>query len=745
MNKKLKTNNFLSKKCYNAILNIKNFAMKKYLLLLLILFITLYNSILCESSLKLEKRVYTKSELDSLVALLKGANDNKKIDILIELTYGNLLNKSVALKYFKEGYDLATKNSDEQKKAQLLLEKGKTFDKNKEHSKGIEQFIAALKIFKKLEDKKGIGTSYNFIGQAYYNKNDQVKAVEYYLYSLDILRSIDDKEGIAICANDLGIVNYFLGNYDVSLKYYIEALSIKEKLNKINSLAISYNNISLVYFALKNYDESLKFLFKASELNSNIKDFDGISAILSNIANIYVEKGNTQLAYEFSLKAIQESRTRNNNVILANSYYNLGKLFLYNDEYITSKKYLKLALAIYDSLNSPQGISQALNRLAKVSMLENNYKDAVVFLEQSLAIAKKHHFRERIKECFIDLSTCFKQFGDYKQSLDYLNEYISISDSLMNNDKNRQLLALQIAYETEKKSKEIELLKSEQENDKTVRIALIIIIIFIIFFVFVLFYSYTRKKIANKVLSEKNEKINLQKEELQEANLTKDKFFSIIAHDLKSPFQGILGFSNYLIDNLDTLSKVDIKSYIKLLNEQVQGLYGLIENLLDWSRVQNKGMKINFENIKIATLVNDVVKVFDNQARKKNIKITINASEEYFVLADKNMLFSIFQNLISNSLKFTHIDGYINIYAKSTIGNKIEVTIEDDGVGISDENKEKLFKNETLFSNRGTADEKGTGLGLIITKEFVEKNNGTIRIESEENKGTKFIICFPSI
>lgn len=719
--------------------------MKKLLLLISTCFIISGSLAYGESALKLKKVNYTQQELDSLANLLNKVNDYEKVDVLIELTYGNLLNKPVALRYFNEGYNLAVKIGDESKTAQLLLEKGKIFDKNNEQDKGIEQFKNALAIYKELQDNKGIGTCYNFIGQAYYNKNDQVKAVEYYLYSLDALKSVDDKEGIAICANDLGIVNYFLGNYDVALKYYLEALSIKEKLNYKNSLAISYNNISLVYYALKNYDESLKFLFKAAELNTSIKDFAGIATILSNIANIYIEKRNTQLGYEFSLKAIEESRTRNNKVSLANSYYNLGKLFLYNDEYITGKKYLKLALSIYDSLNSSQGRAQTLNRLAKLSMLENNYKDAVVLLEKSLAIAKKHHFRERIKECYIDLSTCYKQFGDYKQSLDYLNEYISISDSLMNNDKNRQLLALQIAYETEKKSKEIELLKSEQENDKTVRIALIVIIVFIIFFVFVLYYNYTRKKIANKILSEKNEKINLQKEELQEANLTKDKFFSIIAHDLKSPFQGILGFSNYLIDNLDTLSKVDIKSYIKLLNEQVQGLYGLIENLLDWSRVQNKGMKINFENIKISTLVNDVIKVFDNQARKKNIKISINTSEEYSVVADRNMLFSIFQNLISNSLKFTHQEGHINIYANKTNTDRVEIFIEDDGIGMSNENQRKLFNNEALFTSRGTADEKGTGLGLIITKEFIEKNNGTIRIESEENKGTKFIISLKCV
>ncbi len=696
-----------------------------------------------QSKLTLLKPSFTQKQLDSLESIIPHSTIERKIKTLIVLVYGySNIDTIKSNKFFNEGLALVKNDGYQISEAQLFIEKGKLLNKQKRALESISYFRKAFMIFDANDNKVGMATVYNFIGQAYYNASEFVKAVQYYLLAFDLCNSVNDKEGAAISANDLGIVNYFLGNYDVSLKYYLKSLNIKEKLNNKASIAISYNNLALVYFALKNYDESLKYLFKASEINNDLKDFDGMAAILSNIANLYIEKKNTQMGYEFSLKAIEESTKRNNKLILAHSYLNLGKLFLYNDEPLSAKKYLTIAYSLYDTLKAPQGISESLNRLAKINFKARLYSEAIQQLNKSLEIASTHQFRARIKDCYLDLSSVYAAMGDYKKGLQYQTQYINISDSLMNSDKNKQLLAIQIAYETEKKSREIEILKSDKANDSLIKLYLWFAIGSGFIAILIIFNRYSTKKKANKILQEKNFEIIIQKEELQNSNLTKDKFFSIIAHDLKSPFQGLLGYTNYMVENFDSIPKSEIRSYTDLLYKQIQNLYDLIENLLEWSRLQTKGIKINPTIIELNELINGIIKVSETTARKKEITINNNIAENLSVFVDKYMISSTIHNLISNAIKFTYKSGEIKIYSKE-VDDFVEVTIEDNGVGINKQDINKLFRMDVHFTTRGTEDEKGTGLGLIIAKEFIEKNGGKIRAESELNKGTKFIFTLP--
>ncbi|MFH0736022.1 MAG: tetratricopeptide repeat-containing sensor histidine kinase [bacterium] len=712
---------------------------KHFVLSLTIILLFQYLTIQSQSRLTLDKPVYSQAQLDSLEKCLPHLHPNLKVKTLIILAYGYINNDTLkSNEYISQGLSLAEKNDYQTDKAQLYIEKGKLLNKQGKYYEGINCFRTAFITYEENNNKKEMAAIYNFIGQSYYNASEYIKAVQYYLLAYDLSNSVNDNEGAAISANDLGIVNYYLGNYDVSLRFYLKSLKIKEKINNKKSIAISYNNLSLVYFALKNYDESLKYLFKASDLNNEMKEFGGMAAILSNIANIYIEQKNTQMGYEFSLKAIEESTKRDNKLILAHSYLNLGKLFLYNEEPITAKKYLSLAYSIYNSLQAPQGIAESLNRLAKININSGFYALAIQQLTDALAIASKHHFRARIKECYLGLSSVYKELGDYKKGLQYQTQYINISDSLMNSDKNKQLMAIQIAYETEKKTREIEILRSEKKNDSLIKLYLWFAIISGLIALIIILNRYTTNKKANKILQEKNFKIVLQKEELQNSNLTKDKFFSIIAHDLKSPFQGLLGFTNYIVDNFEFIPKSEIKSYMDLLYKQVQSLYDLIENLLEWSRLQTKGIDINFALIDLNELVNSVIRLSESLTKKKAIVINNNIPEKTFVFVDKYMINSTIHNLISNAIKFTYKNGQININCKC-LNEFVEITIEDNGVGINKTDIGKLFRMDIHFTTRGTEDEKGTGLGLILAKEFIEKNGGAIWVESELNKGTKFI------
>ena len=244
-------------------------------------------------------------------------------------------------------------------------------------------------------------------------------------------------------------------------------------------------------------------------------------------------------------------------------------------------------------------------------------------------------------------------------------------------------------------------------------------------------------------LQRKAEKTLIKSEErLRELNATKDKFFSIIAHDLKNPFNDLMGFTQLLALNIDKYDKPKIEQFTQIIHQSSKLAYNLLENLLDWSRSQTGTLKYNPEKISINQLVDENINLLESTAKNKNIRIFSELDKEVYAQADKNMIRTVLRNLISNGIKYTNQGGYINI--RSFCDNHIcEISVADNGIGISAENIDKIFKIDESFSTIGTEREKGTGLGLILCKEFVEKNGGRLRVKSEPEKGSAFSFTLP--
>ena len=251
--------------------------------------------------------------------------------------------------------------------------------------------------------------------------------------------------------------------------------------------------------------------------------------------------------------------------------------------------------------------------------------------------------------------------------------------------------------------------------------------------------TYVSEQIAHAISKKNSEQqLKIFSEELQETNAAKDKFFSIIAHDLKSPFQGLIGLSRLIVEEYNELSEEELKSFVQALNESAESTYGLIENLLEWSRIQTGKVKFNPSSIDIFIIIEEIKMLLYQTAELKKIKITNKVPPDTLIWGDKYMLSSLFQNLISNSIKFTNHFGEITIDSDQQ-KNKLKVSVSDNGVGIDYEDIDKIFRIDSTFSTRGTEQEKGTGLGLILCKEIVNRHGGDITIESKKEKGTKVI------
>jgi signal transduction histidine kinase len=230
--------------------------------------------------------------------------------------------------------------------------------------------------------------------------------------------------------------------------------------------------------------------------------------------------------------------------------------------------------------------------------------------------------------------------------------------------------------------------------------------------------------------------------ELIELNDNKSKFFSIISHDLRNPVKNIVLMAQLLTEEANSKTYDPLK-IASMIQGSANNLSSLLDNLLKWSRLQMNRIEVNTETLNLKKIVADVIRHQNIHASQKSIFISNHIPEEYYVLVDQNMFTTVLRNLLSNAIKFTEKGGQIDLSANQT-GNYIELLVADTGVGIPDEVAEKIFSLDFKLSTKGTNKEEGTGLGLKLAKEFIEKNKGSIRLESALKKGTKFYVSIPS-
>lgn len=251
----------------------------------------------------------------------------------------------------------------------------------------------------------------------------------------------------------------------------------------------------------------------------------------------------------------------------------------------------------------------------------------------------------------------------------------------------------------------------------------------------VIFHDITEYKLLEESL-QKN------KAYLTQLNNTKDKFFTLIAHDLKSPFNSILGFSNLIAEDLKNKDYSDIENYAQIIQEASLKTLELLSNLFEWAKSQTNKLTLNLEVLDLKELINNTVALAKYAAQQKSISITVNIATKTPIYTDKTIIETIIRNLVSNAIKYTYKNGKIVITAYKNQNEHI-ITVTDNGVGIKNENLNKLFKISESISTCGTQNERGTGLGLIICKEFVEKLNGKIQVTSESGNGSTFTITLP--
>lgn len=610
--------------------------------------------------------------------------------------------------------------------------------------------------------------------------NEREKSIEYFTKSLEF---IADKQRKAEILDTLGFYNWQLGNFNEAIHFYKKSESLFLELNDSLWLGRVYNTLGVCYWGLGKGNEALRYYQKAATIRKATGDNSGTSRVLNNIGIVYRNWGLHNQAIRYHREALANALIENNNFVVAYTYSNIGNyyddiarydsaLYFYNlgqerlleEEAINADNsyfseyfgniYLKTGkpdVALYhylkslryaNRINNKNNIAIAGLNLGKTFFKLNLPDSARRYIQFSYQLSSENHYDAVRKDNLLLMAEMAEKEGNIRQALTYFKRASALKDSLINNEKIVKFNELQNRFFNEQQEKEndllrkdIEIKKLSIERQKNIRIILIVSGLFILLIMFFI----VRNRATLKKL---NQKLKNSERDLIIANADKDKFFTIIAHDLKSPFTGLLGLTEMLHNNFGDFSTEKTKQIISLLNNSTQKVYALLESLLQWAQIQTGRMEYRPENVELQDSCEKVVELHSTNAFNKKIEIVNRFASETIVFADPKSVETVLRNLVSNALKFTHPGGKV-VISSLTNENEVVISVADSGIGMSKESVEKLFRIDVPVASRGTGNEPGTGLGLILCKELIEKNNGKIWVESEPGKGSTFYFSLP--
>ncbi len=702
----------------------------------------------------------------NLITLLEKVDGNQKVFVLNQISK-ELIKDSAAtsLDYALRAKELAEEVNSTAELAKAFFNSAEAYKKLKQFKEASENYLRSSEIYGEINKIRKQAESQLNAGDAYESLSEFDSALVNYTKSLENFKILNDRSSMGDCLNNIGIVHKYKGEYQTAIDYHIQALKVFEELGEKPGISNSYGNIGNVYEAFQKYDKALENYEKALQISIELDDNWRIGNTIMNIGVIKYYMGNPEQSIEEFKKSVEYFEQSNDKEYLTYALTNIGAVYQELGKNKSAKNYLNRSLKISRELDKKWSVANTLVSIARLNFATSDYDAVRKNTDESIEISKNIGAKDLLIQNYSLLSNYFEEIKDYKRSLEYYKKMKETNDSLFNETRSQQIAELQTKYETEKKENEINELKKEKaeqtlqvESEKNLRNIFVLIAVSISILTIVLYNFYhVKKKLAvslternkeieslNNKLESKNKKLAESEESLRQTNEVKDKFFSIIAHDLKNPFTAIINYFEALLEDYHDLTDKEKVSFIKEMQKSANTIYTLFENLLNWSSSQTGILEPQKEELNLHNLINDAFSPIRLNAAEKNIIIQNKVDEETKVNADQDMLKTILRNLISNAIKYSFNDTIIYVrHFDESCANKISV--EDEGIGISNNDIDKLFRLDVSTKFVGSSELKGSGLGLILCKELVEKQGGKIWVESKLNQGSKFFFTLPKL
>jgi signal transduction histidine kinase len=624
-------------------------------------------------------------------------------------------NYDSALVYFKDAERLAEEHGLSDSRAYALYYVGKYLETKGNFKDASGYYERALAIGREVKDDRLLVLILTSRGKNYISEGKMSLALQYYLEAFQLSEKLHDDLLYAQASSHLGSLYSMLNEYDKALEYDQKAFSRRDDLNNPEGIAKSYNNIGILFRKLKRNDSALAYFQQALELCRQTRYMKGLVKALTNIGIVYSDQNADERAFPF----------------------------------------LDTAFLISTEAGFGFGIASSSLYLANLYKKKGQLAKALSYYRLSLSRISGTDYDDLLQDIYQGLYACYSSMGDYKTALQYHVLLLDTQKRLLNVENARQLAVLNISFDLERKVKDNEVLRADNElkesliKRKTIFIWLIVIALGLTLVVCVSVYNrlYVKKaanrklEVLNATVTHQNKKLALLNEKLELANREKDKFFSIIAHELRNPLYWFQNLSEVLSKKFREMPADKVQKSLSALDESAKNAFHLMDNLLQWSRSKLNRIHPKMGEHELRVLVSDTAEMYLTILEYKEIVFVDAVPAACMIYADADLLNCVVRNLLSNAIKYTPIGGSIGIFCRVADGF-VEVEVRDSGAGIVYNDAEHVF-SDAIVSRDGLLQEKGSGIGLKLCKEFVQLNGGRIWARSFPGVGSSFFFTVP--
>ena len=618
-----------------------------------------------------------------------------------------------------------------------------------------------------------------------------------------IATRLGDRRGMAWAGYHQSYALYGQGKYDLVLEKLTDILPEFERIQDTSGIAYTVNELGNIYKRQNRFPEAIEYFKQALAGFRAVGDDEGTVLVLANIGATERMAGNHRASFDHSFQALALGERIGYDYGIVFASANIGACYAHWRQYDSALTFYERALTIATRIHNEKYTGQLHYFIGAVYAKQGKFQEAERYIGEGLHIAEEGHFAERVKEAYTAFVEMYRLKGDYKQALEYHERYSRLQDSLFSADVRKNIDGLQTRLATEKKDKEILLLQKEQQLSSLVRNSLIagLVLAGVVLWLFVNRYQLKRDserelrstndkllstnsalgqanahlsdanaeitrqmglleeqarmiEIANSELQELSIRQEMQNLQLKDLNEEKNEFLGIAAHDLKNPLSGIQNIAEVLLmdDHLPLDSRREMLMHVVKSSER---MFELIKNLLDVNAIERGGFHPHLQPTNIRQIATLTADHYSSRAAQKDITLSFEAETEAFVLADAGALEQIIDNLISNAVKYSphgnnifvrlknHSSDDISTNPSTTSDQYVRFEVQDEGPGLSETDKIKLFGKFARLSAQPTGGEHSTGLGLSIVKKMVEAMNGKVWCESELGNGATFIVELP--
>ncbi|PWJ43791.1 ATP-binding protein [Sediminitomix flava] len=612
----------------------------------------------------------------------------------------------------------------------------------------------AIKLFQELNRPLDIGSCMANMAVTYEKEGLNKKCMSIYKQIQPLYEQADDKYRLGILYYNMAVNFEHQSMFDSSTVYFYKSLKVCEEIDDKDGMAWAYKSISQTYSKQNNLEKALFYVKKALEVREELEDNYGLGQVYLTYGQVYSDAHKYDSALVFMDKAVKLYRNGKFNRSEALALQHTGEIY---EELELFDKALELyysAKEIFDFIQEKNETAIILHKLADIYYKTQKYELADSLLHKSLILAQQNGQASIVQTNYKTLYQLDSIRGDYLSSFNHYKAFSQINDSINSVKKDKQLKELQIKYETEKKEEELVEKNKEIEIANTKFWISIIGIFIILLFTAVILRAHFRERQAKKLLKQRKEEIFRQKEEievqaeelkitnehLKELDELKEALSAMLIHDLKNPLNSIIGLTN----------EAQFSSSVRpQLNQAGKSMLNIVMNLLELQKLETASTELKIEKVNLRNLFLDAYQEVSLLISEKQIQINCSFNEDVIVKADRELIFRVFINLLTNAIKYTEQNGEINIqHSECTRDRKdnirrVRISIIDNGIGIPKDQQAYIFDKYRSYKEKKLGKTKSTGLGLAFCKLAIEAHEEMIGVESTEGEGASFFFSLP--